>query len=95
MMKHEGSWRSSSLASKSNTIPLVPKPPFLTRLYRYAEKGVYLVTYGLFLGFISLAQWMSLRVAYGTASLVSDLLFFLWPRGSANAIENMRHVLAP
>ncbi len=95
MTKREGSWRSSSLDRKSNTIPLALKTPFLTRLYRYVEKGAYLVTYGLFLGLIFLAQRMPLRVAYGIASLAGDLLFHLWRRGRVNAIDNMRHVLGP
>lgn len=95
MTKREGSWRSSSLDRKSNTIRLALKTPFLTRLSRYVEKGAYLVTYGLFLGLIFLAQRLPLKVAYGTASLIGDLLFFLWRRGKANAIDNMRHVLGP
>ena len=95
MTKREGGWRGSSLDRKGNTIPLAPKTPFLTRLHRYVEKGAYLVTYGLFLGLISLAQRLPWRVAYGIASLMGDLLFLLWPRGRANAIDNMRHVLGP
>lgn len=54
---------------------------------------MYLVTYGPFLGLIFLAQRLPLKVAYGIASLVGDLLFLLWPRGKANAIDNLRHVL--
>lgn len=95
MTKREGSWRSSSLDRKSNTIPLGLKTPFLTRLYRYVEKGAYLVTYGPFLGLIFLAQRLPLKVAYGVASLIGDLLFLLWRRGRANAIDNMGHVLGP
>lgn len=71
------------------------KTPFLTRLYRYVEKGAYLVTYGSFLGLIFLAQRLPLKAAYGIASLVGDLLFLLWRRGRASAIDNMRHVLGP
>ncbi len=95
MTKREGSWRSSSLDRKSNTIRLALKTPFLTRLSRYVEKGAYLVIYGPFLGLVILAQRLPLKVAYGIASLVGDLLFFLWRRGRANAIDNMRHVLGP
>jgi|GEM_PF-4159358 len=95
MTKREGSWRSSSLDKKSNTTPLALRTPFLTRLYRYVEKGAYLVTYGPFLGLISLAQRLPMRVAYGIASLVGDLLFLLWRRGGADTIDNMRHVLPP
>ncbi len=95
MTKREGGWRSSSLDKKSNTIPLALRTPFLTRLYRYVEKGAYLVSYGPFLGLISLAQRLPLRVTYGIASLVGDVLFLLWRRGRANAIDNMRQVLGP
>jgi len=76
-------------------MPLTLKTPFLTRLCRYVEKGAHLVTYGPFLGLIFLAQRLPLKVAYGIASLVGDLLFLLWRRGRANAIDNMRHVLGP
>jgi KDO2-lipid IV(A) lauroyltransferase len=76
-------------------MPLALKAPFLTRLYRGVEKGAYLVTYVLFLGLIFLAQRLPLKVAYGIASLIGDLLFFFWRRGRANAIDNMRHVLGP
>jgi len=95
MTKRGEGWRSSLLDRKSNTISLALKPPFLTRLYRYVEKGAYLVTYGLFLGLIFLTQRLPLKVAYGIASLVGDLLFLLWRRGRANAIDNMCHVLGP
>jgi len=74
---------------------LALKVPFLTRVYRCVEKGAYLVTYGLFLGLVFLAQRLPLKVAYGIASLVGDLLFLLWRRGRANTIDNMRHVLGP
>lgn len=74
---------------------LTPKTPFLMRLSRYVEKGAYLVTYVSFLGLVILAQRLPLKVAYGIASSVGDLLFFLWRRGRANAIDNMRRVLGP
>lgn len=76
-------------------MPLALKAPFLTRLYRCVEKGASLVTYGLFLGLIFLAQRLPLKVAYGTASLIGDLLFFFWRRGRANAMDNMGYVLGP
>jgi len=72
---------------------LALKPSLLTRLYRYVEKAAYLVPPGLFLRFIFLARRLPLRVAYGIASLVGDLLFLLWHRERANAIDNMCHVL--
>jgi KDO2-lipid IV(A) lauroyltransferase len=93
MTKREGSWRSSSLDRKNNTIRLALKTPFLTRLYLYVEKGVFLVTHGSFLGLVFLAQRLPLKVAYGIASPVGDLLFLLWRRGRGNAIDNMRYVL--
>lgn len=74
-------------------MPLALKTPFLTGLHRCVKGGAYLVTYGLFLGLIFLAQRLPLKMAYGSASLVGDLLFLLWRRGRANVIDNMRHVL--
>jgi len=71
------------------------KTPFLTRVCRYVEKGASLTTYGSFLGLIFLTQHLPLKVAYGLASLLGDLLFLLWRRGRVNAIDNMRHVLGP
>jgi KDO2-lipid IV(A) lauroyltransferase len=94
MTKRERGWKSLSLDRKKNRTMLLPlKTPFLTRLYRYVEKGAYLVTYGPFLGLTLLAQRLPVRVAYSIASLVGDLLFLFWHRGRANTIDNMRHVL--
>ncbi len=54
-----------------------------------------MIVYWLALPPILLAQRLPLKLCYGIASILGDLVYIFWPRGRRNVVDNIHHVLGP
>lgn len=54
-----------------------------------------MIVYWLSLLPLLLAQRLPLKLCYGIASILGDLVYVFWRRGRRNVVDNIRHVLGP
>lgn len=54
-----------------------------------------MIVYWLVLCLLFLTQHLPLRFCYWVATVGGDLVYFFWPSGRRNVLDNMRHVLGP